>query len=360
MRFDAIVVGSGPAGSTCAYELSKRGLKVAILEKKKLPRFKICAGCLSARIGKHLPKGWERLVLNSISSGVLRYKQDSFKLEDEQTIAYIIDRSSFDYFLTQKAMEEGAKLITDEFEGFEEEKGHYRVFTKGGSFTCDYLIGADGFYSKTAKLLGFEKRKFYRSLELFDKLEWGAKEVEISIGWVRRGYAWTFPRGEGVSIGIASGHGENLLSLLREYGRSDAKPYGWHIPYSEGMKDLHLGRGRVLLVGDAGNFVDPLLGEGIYYAVLSGKRASESILKERSEPIKSYRILVEDLAREFEYAGRIAKIGYSWQWLAYRFAKLGGLSLFYELLKGRMGYKELYRRGWAKMVKGWWRFVFLS
>jgi flavin-dependent dehydrogenase len=61
MSFDAVVVGAGPGGAFSAYWLAKNGLKVLLLEKKRLPRFKLCGGCLSARVVSLLPEGWQGL-----------------------------------------------------------------------------------------------------------------------------------------------------------------------------------------------------------------------------------------------------------------------------------------------------------
>lgn len=349
--FDAVVVGAGPAGAMCSYHLAKYGLKVLLLEKKALPRFKLCAGCLSKRIEKHLPEGWERLILNEIRSGVLSYKGRSYRLESEETIAYIVDRASFDFFLSEKAQEMGAELANGEFYGFEKEGASYRVYTSLGTFKCDFIVGADGFYSKVAKQLGYKKTKFYRSLEYVDAAPWETDTVEISIGWVKRGYAWTFPKGDKVSVGITSTYRENLLPLLMGYRETGKKVWGWHIPFAEGERDLNIGRDRVLLVGDAGNFVDPLLGEGIYYSILSAQRLARAINESPSKPVELYRKLCQDLAEEFYYAGKIASLSYRFQWLAFRFGTFGGLELFYRLLKGELGYKELYRKGLLGILK---------
>ncbi len=351
MRYDVVVVGAGPAGSTCAYELSKKGLKVLLVEKKPLPRFKLCAGCLSRRTEYLLPFGWEKLILNTIYSGVLRYKDKSFSLESEEPIAYIIDRGTFDQFLAHKAQEQGAHIIFGEFSYFEREGSQYKVFIGNRTFTCDFIIGADGFHSKVAKLLGYRKEKFYRSVEFFSKMAWNSKEVEINIGLVKRGYLWRFPKGDSVSIGVATTYKEDMLDLIKRYGSVDSKIYGWHIPFAEKEGDLHLGKERVLLVGDAGNFVDPLLGEGIHYAILSAKRASESIAKNPSNPQVLYGSLTKDLADEFKYASSIACIGYRFQNFAFLFGKLGGLELYYRLLKGDLNYRELYKRGLLNIFK---------
>ncbi|MCS7284145.1 MAG: geranylgeranyl reductase family protein [Hydrogenobacter thermophilus] len=355
--YDLVVVGGGPAGSSCAYHASKNGLKVLLLEKHKVPRFKLCAGCLSKRISSHLPDGWEKLVLNRIRGGVLGYSnKESFELLTDREIAYIVDRAEFDAFLLEKAQEEGVEVLQEcEVLSIEANSGKCKVITSKGSFYADFLVGADGFYSTVAKALGYKKSKFFKSLEFFtfgDLVE----KVIIDIGWVKRGYAWVFPKGDRLSVGIACREGGDLSKNLFEYAKTrgikiDGRVYGWHIPYMERERDVFYGAGRVLLVGDAANLTDPLLGEGIYYAVLSGKLAVQAIAESPSEPLALYRELLKGLVSELVYAGKIASLGYRFQKVAYSMSKKGMLKHYYRLLTGELSYRELYIKGWFYFLK---------
>ncbi|MEN3027836.1 MAG: geranylgeranyl reductase family protein [Aquificaceae bacterium] len=355
MKFDAVVVGAGPAGASCAYHLSRSGLKVLLLEKERLPRFKLCAGCLSARTLQLLPEGYEGLLLNRIRSGRLGFRAlEEVRVEAGEEIAYIVDRSLFDHFLVRKAQERGAELMEAEFLGFEVERGGYRVFSSKGSFRTGFILGADGAHSRTARLLGFQRKSSYRSLELFTegRLE---EEVLIEIGWVKRGYLWLFPKGDGVSLGVATTGKEDLLKILGAYsalrGLKYRHPRGWHIPFLEKERDLALGKERVLLVGDAAGMADPLLGEGIYYALWAGKLLSEAVLKEPSEPLRAYRRLLKPLLEELFHAGKIARLAYLFQRVAYRMGKEYALRSFYRVLRGEESYRNLYRKGWLGFLR---------
>ncbi len=355
MLYDAIVIGGGPAGASTAYHLSKSGLRVLIVEKEKLPRFKLCAGCLSARTLRLLPEGYKGLILNTISSGKLGYRGlQEYEVEANREVAYIVDRSEFDHFLVQKALEVGAELLIGEFMGFEKEGNQYKVYTSRGNFYTDYLIGADGFHSKTAKLLGYKKRKFFRSLELFTEGSLRDK-VLIEIGWVSRGYLWVFPHGDGVSLGIATTGRENLLEILRNYALSKninfKHPKGWHIPFPEGKKDIQIGKERVLLAGDSANMTDPLLGEGIYYALWAGKILAKAIIQNPSEPTKAYELMLKPLAEELIYAGKIARLAYRFQSVAFKMGKDYALRNFYRVLTGDKTYKDIYWKGWLEFLK---------
>ncbi|MFN3947056.1 MAG: geranylgeranyl reductase family protein [Aquificaceae bacterium] len=352
MKYQAVVVGGGPAGASASYHLSKAGFKVALLEKESLPRFKLCAGCLSARTLKLLPKGYERLILNTIRGGRLGYKGlEDYHVPAEKEVAYIVDRKDFDYFLVKKSVEAGTELMQAEFFGFEREKESYKVYTSKGTLMADFIVGADGAHSKVARLLGY-KPKGFKSLEFFTEGDL-KQEVLIEIGWVKRGYLWVFPHGEGISVGVATTGEENLLKILKEYsllkGIKYKHPKGWHIPFPD--KEPFLGRGRIVLLGDAAGMTDPLLGEGIYYALWAGRILSQALLEDSNEPIKAYRRLLKPLIEELNKAKKIGDIAYRFQRVAYRMGKDYALRSFYKVLLGEKGYKELYWKGWLSFLK---------
>lgn len=363
MRYDAVVVGGGPAGAGCAKVLAENGAKVLLLEKRKLPRFKLCAGCLSKRIDKLLPKGWEEEILNVIRGGVLGFRGREFVERDAgEDIAYIIDRMSFDHFLVKEAVSSGADLWEGvEFLGFEQ---GFKVMTSVGEVRADFLIGADGFYTRVGRALGYEKRKFFRSVEFWTEGNLGDKVV-IDAGIVRRGYGWIFPKGERLSVGLALVGRENPLKKLEDYvgghrlieKKKIKGVRGWMIPFTENEKDLHLGRGRVLLLGDAANLVDPLLGEGIYYAVLSGHLAAKSILESPQDPLKEYASQIKKyILPELVYAGKIARLAYRFQRAAFGMGRGFALERFFKLLKGELGYRDLYLRGLPEFITSLLRF----
>ncbi|MFN3598209.1 MAG: geranylgeranyl reductase family protein [Aquificaceae bacterium] len=352
MKYHIVVVGGGPAGASASYHLSRLGFKVVLLEKESLPRFKLCAGCLSARTLKLLPEGYKRLILNTIRGGRLGYRGlEDYYVPADKEVAYIVDRKDFDYFLVIKSIEAGTELIQAEFIGFEKEKEAYKVYTSKGTLIADFIIGADGAHSKVARLLGY-KPKGFKSLEFFTEGDL-REEVIIEIGWVKRGYLWVFPHGEGISVGVATTGDENLLEILKEYslskGIKSTHPKGWHIPFLH--KEPFLGRDRILLLGDAAGMTDPLLGEGIYYALWAGKILSQALLENPVEPTKAYKRLLKPLIDELNKAKRIGDIAYRFQKVAYNMGRDYVLKNFYKVLVGDKSYRELYWKGWFSFIK---------
>jgi len=358
VRYDAVVVGAGPAGAMTAYHLSRGGLKVLLLEKKRLPRFKLCGGCLSARIDPYLPEGWKAKVLNTIRGGILGFRGKEFvSRSSEREVAYIVDRSDFDMFLAQRAVEKGSDLW--EGVGFQhfEEDGKIKVFTDKGPVLCDLLIGADGFYSKVANQLGYRKERYFRGVEFWcervEVREDLKERVIIDIGVVSRGYGWIFPKGPLLSVG------ENPLRRLGEYVKNhelmnsaDLKGVkGWFIPFALAGGDLHLGKGRTFLVGDSANMVDPLIGEGIYWSVKGAFLLSEAILRGGADVLSVYRELVRDeIEPELVSAGKIAALAYRFQRASYRMGKGKALERFLNLLSGGTTYRRLYTAGMPEFI----------
>lgn len=359
-RYDVLVVGAGPAGTAAAKYLSEKGLRVLIVERKNLPRFKLCGGALSARFSKYLPEDFRKKVLNTINRGILGFRGEKHIFKEEYEVAYIIDRDDFDFFLLEKALNEGAQLWEGVgFIDFERKGGSFIAETTKGKVKIDFIIGADGFYSNVAKKLGYKKKKFYKSIEFTAEGEMDFDSVIIEIGLVKRGYLWIFPKGGLLNIGIASSKKENLLKIIHEYLKKQKlvkikktyKPKGWFIPFTEIQGDIYLGKDRVLLVGDAGNFVDPLLGEGIYYAYLSGIKAAKSIVQNPQNPIEMYKKEVKDIVKEFIYAGKIAKLAYNFQKVAFLMGRGKSLENYMKFLKGNTTYEKLYKSGWIDFLK---------
>ncbi len=362
-RYDVIVIGGGPAGAGASIELSSDA-KVLILEKAKYPRQKLCAGCISKRSVDSFPAF---NIKNSISGGILGYKGQKFVEKTSDECAVIVDREEFDYELIKKAQEHGANLLEEtKVKHIEKTPTIYKVFTDKDMFEADYVIGADGYHSVARESLCKKpSRKFFISMEVKipkDHLkDFPEDKVLIDIGVVKRGYGWYFPQGEFVNIGIATAEREDLLEIFKNYTKShkrfniDITKYkirSWFIPFTKSRDELTLGKERLLLCGDASDLVDPLLGEGIRYAYLSGSLAGRAIKLAKKDALSLYkRFISNTMLKDIIYAGKIASIVYNIQELAFEFSQDQALIMFFELLKGNKTYEELYKWGWKEFIK---------
>jgi len=357
--FDAAIVGAGPAGATAARLLARRGLKVLLIERAKMPRPKLCAGAVSLRAERYLPEDWDNAVVATVYGGNLGWRGETYlKVRDGEPVVKIVDRKSFDTLLALKARDAGAVLRENErFLNFHRENDHFKVVTDREVYAARVLIGADGALSRVAASAGVERR-VVPVLETTVELDLPEDEVFIDLGVVGWGYGWIFPRGGGrFSVGIASLKREkrpireifeeylNSHPLLRGAKRSPIR--GWFIPVNRGS--LAAGEERLLLAGDASGAADALLGEGIYYSVRQAHLLAECVLSE--DPAACYARLLKPLEREFFFGFLSAFIAYSFQKRVFSFASEEDLKLFFEFLRGRADFKRIFFYGLGRLFK---------
>ena len=110
--YDVIVVGGGPGGSTAARFCAKAGLKTLILEKERLPRYKPCGGCLSAKTVRLFDFDLSPVIENTIYGAKFTYcSRDPFLIESKNPIAFLVMRDRFDQLLIDKAFEVGTEIL---------------------------------------------------------------------------------------------------------------------------------------------------------------------------------------------------------------------------------------------------------
>ncbi|NPB05819.1 MAG: geranylgeranyl reductase family protein [Aquificae bacterium] len=358
--FDAAVVGAGPAGATVARLLAQKGLKVLLLEKARPPRQKLCAGAVSLRADGFLPPGWENAVLNEVYGGNLGWRGERYvSARSAKPVVKIVDRASFDLFLTLKAEDAGATVrFGERFLNFRRSDGGFEVVTDRTTYRARYLIGADGALSTVLRAWGARPRAVAVVEAVVETERAPSDEVFIDLGLVKWGYAWIFPKGEGrASVGLATLKGEvkNLRSLLEDYLSShpllkDARVSslrGWFIPPSRGF--VLKGEGNLLLVGDASGATDALLGEGIYYAVRQAHILASCLPSEK--PLACYKKSLKPLEREFLFAYLTGLLAYNFQRFMFERAKEEDLLFFFGLLRGERGYREVFFYGLKRFLR---------
>jgi flavin-dependent dehydrogenase len=290
-RFDAIVVGGGPAGSSAALGLGAAGASVCVVDRAAFPRDKTCAGwitppvwdALGAAPGEYAESG--RTLQPIRGFRVRRIGDAESRADFAETVSYGIRRCEFDAFLLARAkatLRTGAKLRSLERAG-----GLWRV---DGELEAPLLIGAGGHFCPVARRLaphaGDDSVIAAQELEFeVDEAEAGAFAVEAALPELfftpdLEGYGWVFRKGRFLNVGLGRRNarrlGEELrgfLGWLAERGKLPPTLRGGahghaYVLYDESRRPL-VGEG-VALVGDAAGLAWPRSGEGIRPAIESG------------------------------------------------------------------------------------------
>jgi menaquinone-9 beta-reductase len=321
--YDAIIVGGGPAGSTCASILVSSGLHTLLLDKADFPRVKLCAGWLSAPV-------WDILGISpkEYTHGLWEFNQIHIKFRGRKytlkSNGYFVRRYEFDDFLLRRS-----KVQTQE--GFmvrQIEKDREGYWVIDNQFRAKYLIGAGGSHCPVARALfpkpenlpcGTQEREFEGSPEEIAACRAGADgEPEILLHDDMKGYSWNVPKGQWLNVGTGTKVAREVLpawskarALFEDNGTAGTIPVSLR-PMLDKMKGHgyigfdpnHLTAcqaDNVFLIGDALGLAQPMTGEGILPAVLSGKLCAAAIAggtpesygeRLRTHPIISdYRIL---------------------------------------------------------------------
>jgi geranylgeranyl reductase family protein len=288
-RFDVAVVGAGPAGSTTAYRLARAHARVLLVDKARFPRDKPCGGGLTMRAVRQLPFSVEPVVEDRIVRVRCRLNYGRvMERTAEQVLCLMTQRRKLDAFLVEQAADAGVTFRDGVRVDVESDR---RIRVDGRPVDVDAVVGADGANGVTAKTLGLggaivngvalEGNLPYERLPAG---EWHGTMV-LELATLPGGYGWIFPKGDHVNLGVGGwgAEGPRLRShldvLCRQYGlRLDdlSSVRGHRLPMRR--PQTRLARGRALVVGDAAGAVDPVSGDGMYEALVTGKLAAEHIL----------------------------------------------------------------------------------
>jgi geranylgeranyl reductase family protein len=318
-----VVVGAGPAGAAAALEARRLrpDATVALVDKAAFPRDKACGD----GIGPHATDELAALGASGVLDGYppirgLRLRSPS-GLEvagDPARPNHVVPRAVLDARLVEAATAAGAELRRAGIRRLEQHDG---MVVLDGRLAARVVVGADGANSTVRRLLGAPPNPD-RALAIAVRgyAPAPAGRPEQLIAWVAEGwpaYVWSFPTGTGVAnvgYGLLRSrfHGDRaelhrrLHDLLPGADPDPASLRAHHLPFSSSRPPL--GRGRVLLAGDAASLVNPLSGEGIYYALLSGRLAARAALTAPRDPVAAYRrLLTRALGRHLRHAAVLAR-----------------------------------------------------
>jgi geranylgeranyl reductase family protein len=304
-HYPVIVVGAGPAGSTCAYHLAQKGVDVLVLEKARLPRLKPCGGGFPEKTRSLYDFNLTPVIEATVRKVIICLQGERHIFIDRpEGVGYMVMRDKFDAMLAEKAASQGAKLHQEEeCISVEPEKNRWIVKTGKDTFSADFLVGADGAPSGTAQKLGL-MRDYDRfgvaissELRVSDKqLETHGPTVLFDFMQVPKGYAWIFPKADHLSVGFFSAlpRVKGMRKALDAFIEKNENLRGYkemsfckgHLMPRGGVYNRIVTEGALLL-GDAAAMTDPFFGEGIYYAARSGIMASNAIIRAMNENHRS-------------------------------------------------------------------------
>lgn len=339
---DLVVVGGGPAGTSCARAAALGGLEVLLIDKDEFPRDKLCAGGLTQRVAGLLDFDIDPVVERRFSGGrVYSSSGACLEIKRDDYSGYLVKRSAFDNYLLEKAKEVGVEVVEgSKALAVEQLRSGIRVLTRGDSYKGHLLIGADGVNGIVAKQVGIRARWKPKTVALCiaadisldeDDIERcmsgknGTISLDLYFGLLEMGYGWCFPKRNEVNIGIgcridrAANLRSRWMAFVKKLEEQKnlsldlSRQSAFRVPYGP-SKMSYVAR-RTMLIGDAAGLVSPISGEGIFYAIKSGHIAAQVACEaaERKNPyhVMEYgKLLRKTILKDLSAASYLAKMLY--------------------------------------------------
>ena len=296
-----IIVGGGPAGSTCAWRLQQHGIESLILDKQRFPRPKLCAGWITPQVIRDLQIAVDAypLSLRTFNTFHVHISRRDVKLKVRQ---YAIRRYEFDEWLLKRS---GAAIETHDVKDITKAGDSYVI---DGRYRCRYVVGAGGTNCPVYRTFfkGPNPRANDRLIVTLEtEFPYDYQDGNCHLWFLQNklpGYSWYVPKGNGyVNIGIG-GFAERLkanhdtiqrhwrlfvnelerLSLVQDY-HANAKGHPYYM--RDGVDVVQMD--NALLIGDAAGLATRDMGEGIGPAVHSGILAADAIIQGRPFSVRS-------------------------------------------------------------------------
>ena len=288
---DVIIVGGGPAGSSCAWRLKRQGVDCLVLDKETFPRTKLCAGWITPEVVDDL-----QLDITGYPHRFLSFKKLHFHFPliglSPPTVQHSIRRYEFDAWLLERS---AAPVDTHEVQAIRQQDDEYIIDEQ---YRCRYLIGAGGtrcpvYRALFRQLSPRAARKQVVALE--EEFRYDYRNDKCHLWFFDKdlpGYSWYVPKADGyINIGIGAmaeklkarggdikSHWKHLTGklerkrLVRDY---DFKPKGYSY-YVRGKAEVFR-TGNAFIAGDAAGLATKDMAEGIGPAVKSGLMAADAI-----------------------------------------------------------------------------------
>ncbi len=297
--FDVIIVGGGPAGATAAHDLAYAGRHVLLLDRAG--RIKPCGGAIPPRLIRDFEIPDSLLCAKIRSARMIAPSNTAVDMPIDTGFVGMVDREHFDHYLRQRAVEAGAVLVDGSFADLTRSEDGTCIVT----YQCKEsrsrvearalcVIGADGANSAVARValpksgrppFVFAYHEIIRTPQAMPNASGAPTRCDVyyQSSVSPDFYGWVFPHGQTMSIGTGSAHKgfslrQSVAELREKLGLDQCETIrteGAPLPLYPARK---WDNGRdVILAGDAAGVVAPSSGEGIYYAMASGRLAAESV-----------------------------------------------------------------------------------
>ena len=327
-KFDVIIVGCGPAGSTAGYMLGRSGIPTLLLDRSEFPRRKLCGGGLTNKTMGLLGRVFHETADSLQQSGIINASSEEYDIYFRDRLIthglsrfpfMFTDRYVYDDFLLQKARNTGCTTIKyDKVVGFDPEDNIIKT-ASGRTYQSRFIIGADSANSVIRKHMPpriYSAKKWEHNLAIaletyIPRLDFAMDIFHpiIYFGYVDWGYSWIFPNDNAMLVGMGSlcrKTGKDLKQKFRDFISAitpvysiditkDLKVLGYPVPSGNYLK--RPAYKNTLLVGDAAGFADPISGEGIYQAQRSAEIASLSIIRAMSQNLAADQLYIDLLKR---------------------------------------------------------------
>jgi geranylgeranyl reductase family protein len=367
-RCEVAVVGGGPSGACAAHHLASKGIDVVLLEREMLPRYKVCGGGLVHRVLQFLPTDVGTVVERrcTVAEVNLLPQGYHFIARRHEPVVSMTMRAQFDWLLVEGARLAGARIVYPcDVLDIDWRADEARLDTTAGSLNARFVIAADGAMGRLARFGGWRDKRI-----MAPALEWEvtvppevhdrfSRTARFDIGAISNGYGWVFPKREHLSVGVCVLKSpcfgrrtlkqslQHYLAVIGVAPLLSEQKHGYVIPLIPRMGPLV--RQRMLLVGDAAGLADPLTGEGISNAVISGRLAGEALDAGALHPdsvMAYYQDRIDEmLLRELRTARSLARLLYSVPGLAAPIFRRHGARITERVVDIFMG-----ERGYPKQI----------
>jgi flavin-dependent dehydrogenase len=298
---EVIIVGGGPAGSTCGWKLRQNAIECLILDKQEFPRTKLCAGWITPAVINDL-----QIDPNDYPHSLIKFDRFRIHVYDKQLDVkvhqYAIRRYEFDHWLLKRS---GVSVNTHEVSYIKKDGDYYII---DDQYRCRYLVGAGGTHCPVCRTFFKDvnpRAKDLLVVTLEEEFPYEYQDGNCHLWFLQNklpGYSWYVPKSNGyLNIGIG-GFSEKLkanndsirnqwefftkelerLSLVKDYHFS---PKGYIYYIRDNVDTVQIDNS--FLIGDAAGLATKDMGEGIGPAVKSGILAAEAITSGKTLSLNS-------------------------------------------------------------------------